>query len=215
MILRTRKDKCLKANASSPPAQTDDNTQVSSATTTREKKTLPQAGQRGSEINTTMPPASSVSRRKDGKPTPGCAPPGSDPRRPSPPGGRRHVAGDGGFPAAPPRQRQTLAAPRIVPAEGAAGRSVPQPPAPELLGDIPTPDPHTLSYWGSRGAARSRGRRPPLPPLRLPPPGGRDAQVVGSGAGPRRSRSRGKASRRVRRHGRGDPVLRLPSPGRV
>lgn len=33
-----------------------------------------------------MPPASSVSRRKDGKPTPGCAPPGSDPRRPQPAG---------------------------------------------------------------------------------------------------------------------------------
>lgn len=90
---------------------------------------------------------------------------------------------------------------------------------PEQLRDTPPPAAHTLtwSYWRSRRSSGPFPRTASLsrpPATRLPPPGGRDSQLSGSVARPRAPRAP-RASGLVHKSGRGDPMSRLPSSGRV
>lgn len=137
-----------------------------------------------------------------------CTPLGSGPRSSQPAGTapplRRGWRTPGQFRRAAPDLRSA----EDRPCRGRRRRSVPQPSEPELGGDIPTPNPHTLSYWGSRGSS-------PFP--RAPPPSPSHSPTAAWGQRGRAPQVQvgGEASRRVRTHGRGDPVLGLPSPGRV
>lgn len=178
-----KKDKCLKAKDSSPRAHTDYTIHKFPRLQPREK-TSP-GRDSSSEMDTAPPPASSVSLSEEGEPTPECAPLGPDPGAPA---RRERAAASQGMLGSgqPRRRRRTSGAQETVPAQGAAGRSVLQPPVPGLLGDIPTPKPHTLSYGGSRGSSPFP-RAPPPSPSPPPPPAAWGPGRPGlAGPGPRK-----------------------------